>query len=311
MLIKLHHPSPYNQRCALFTDLRLGGAACEWLSALRNRNYTAPVHFLLIGQAVLKAVFVIQCSKCYRHSPYGTWITKQDSLDSKRQGDIRLSVILETAIYRIIRTMLPESASHSSADKTASALLDCGLLQYSLSPKSWPGKIMAYRISVTNLCRCCRLDCIATNTATQPLEQQHKPLVKICGVVSKSDAELAGQAGADFIGMIMWPRARRSVSLEIAAEISETARTHGAEPVGVFVDEDFADIVRCCKQTGIGFAQLHGKGARAALPDLPAWLKVLCRATNVATIRVSSLVSLEQTAWVLQKDKQNPYKVIV
>lgn len=104
---------------------------------------------------------------------------------------------------------------------------------------------------------------------------QHKTLIKICGVVNKHDASLAAQAGADFVGMIMWPKARRSVSTATAAEISEAARQHGAEPVAVFVDEDFADIVRSCKAAGIGIAQLHGKAARASLPDLPNWLQVI------------------------------------
>ena len=74
--------------------------------------------------------------------------------------------------------------------------------------------------------------------------------------------------------MILWPKARRSVSTDTATEISEAARQHGAEPVAVFVDEDFSDIVRCCKAAGIRIAQLHGKGARASLPDLPNWLEV-------------------------------------
>lgn len=122
------------------------------------------------------------------------------------------------------------------------------------------------------------MSCAATDRGAI-LQQSNKPLIKICGVVCQEDAELAGKAGADFIGMILWPKARRAVSLEVAAEISETARRHGAEAVAVFVDEDFADIVRSCKTAGIGFAQLHGKGARAALQDLPAWLKVLCYAS--------------------------------
>lgn len=61
--------------------------------------------------------------------------------------------------------------------------------------------------------------------------------------------------------------------MDTAAKISATAREHGAQPVAVFVDEDFADIVRTCKQAGIGMAQLHGKGARGSLHDLPNWLQ--------------------------------------
>ena len=115
-----------------------------------------------------------------------------------------------------------------------------------------------------------RLQCMATTRTYQP---PGKPLIKICGITNVSDAELAAKAGADFVGMILWPKARRAVSVDTAANISATARKNGAQPVAVFVDEDFADIVRTCKQAGIGIAQLHGKGARGALHDLPNWLQ--------------------------------------
>lgn len=50
------------------------------------------------------------------------------------------------------------------------------------------------------------------------------------------------QSGADFIGMIMWPKAKRFVSIETARKIVAVAKDHGAQPVGVFVDEDAATI---------------------------------------------------------------------
>ena len=128
-------------------------------------------------------------------------------------------------------------------------------------------------LSFVSLCRRNRrqLVCRATTRTYQP---NNKPLIKICGITNPSDAEIAAKAGADFVGMIMWPKARRAVSIETAAKISETVRRSGAQPVAVFVDEDFADIVKTCKAAGIGMAQLHGKGSRQALQDLPAWLKV-------------------------------------
>lgn len=117
----------------------------------------------------------------------------------------------------------------------------------------------------------CRLHCDATTRTYQPAQ---KPLIKVCGVTNAGDAELAAKAGADFVGMILWAKARRAVSVDTAAKISEAARKAGAEPVGVFVDENFADIVRVCKKAGIKTAQLHGKGARGSLHDLPNWLEV-------------------------------------
>jgi len=73
----------------------------------------------------------------------------------------------------------------------------------------------------------------------------------------------------------MWPKAKRSVSDATAAQIAAAAARHGAEAVGVFVDEDADTISRRCKAAGIRLAQLHGDGARAALPGIPADLQVV------------------------------------
>lgn len=51
-------------------------------------------------------------------------------------------------------------------------------------------------------------------------------------------------AGANLIGMILWPKAKRSISPATARQIAAVARRHGAEPVAVFVDEDAATISR-------------------------------------------------------------------
>ena len=45
--------------------------------------------------------------------------------------------------------------------------------------------------------------------------------MQICGVTTVQDAQHAVQKGADFIGMILWPKAKRSVDAETAANISE------------------------------------------------------------------------------------------
>lgn len=44
--------------------------------------------------------------------------------------------------------------------------------------------------------------------------------------------------------MILWPKAKRSISPATARQIAAVARRHGAEPVAVFVDEDAATISR-------------------------------------------------------------------
>jgi phosphoribosylanthranilate isomerase len=98
----------------------------------------------------------------------------------------------------------------------------------------------------------------------------------VCGLTSEADAALAAGAGADFLGIILWPGARRAVPPSQAASIAAAGRAAGAKAVvGVFVDEDAAAIVDACAAAGITVAQLHGPGARSALPHLPPDLAVV------------------------------------
>ncbi|HPC83261.1 MAG TPA: hypothetical protein P5234_07755 [Thermoanaerobaculaceae bacterium] len=97
-------------------------------------------------------------------------------------------------------------------------------------------------------------------------------LVKVCGVTTPSDAALAAAAGADLVGFVLDPRARRGVTVEEAAGIAAAARDGGAEPVAVCVAAGAAEIAELAARLHLSMVELHGAPARAAAGELPAGL---------------------------------------
>ncbi|KAF3776550.1 N-(5'-phosphoribosyl)anthranilate isomerase 1 [Nymphaea thermarum] len=143
----------------------------------------------------------------------------------------------------------------------------------------------------------------------------NSPLVKMCGITSARDAEIAAKAGANFIGMIIWPNSKRSVSIQVASDIAKAAREYGAEPVGVFVDEDSDTILRYSDASDIELVQLHGDGARAALPCLLQWCRVVyvlhADETGKLITGTPDDESLASVDWVLVDSVQGGRSVVL
>ncbi|MFN4242433.1 MAG: phosphoribosylanthranilate isomerase [Tepidisphaerales bacterium] len=81
--------------------------------------------------------------------------------------------------------------------------------------------------------------------------------VKVCGVMHVEDALRAVRAGADAIGMIQVPHARRYIPPDTARAIA-AALPPFVTPVLVFADAEPAHILDVAHQTGVRTVQLHG-----------------------------------------------------
>lgn len=95
--------------------------------------------------------------------------------------------------------------------------------------------------------------------------------VKICGLMRRSDAEVAVQAGAAYLGAVLAPRSPRRVSPQEAAALG---RGLDAALACVFVDSPVSEVIRAATASGARVLQLHGEERpeeAAVLRDSGRW----------------------------------------
>lgn len=92
--------------------------------------------------------------------------------------------------------------------------------------------------------------------------------VKICGMTSLHDAQLAVDAGADMIGLIFYPPSPRYVTPEQARSIVAQLPA-GFPTVGVFVNESLDTITHIAQTSGVQRVQLHGTESPELCHQLP------------------------------------------
>lgn len=80
--------------------------------------------------------------------------------------------------------------------------------------------------------------------------------VKICGITTLEDARYCAGAGADYLGFIQHEESPRYIAPGKAKEIIQWI--HGAEPVGVFVNEPADAVNETAEEAGFAMVQLHG-----------------------------------------------------
>ena len=81
--------------------------------------------------------------------------------------------------------------------------------------------------------------------------------VKICGITSIADGLAACEAGADMIGLMLYEKSPRHVSLQTAAEIARALPPFVLR-VGVFVNPTEELVLRAIADCGVTLLQFHG-----------------------------------------------------
>lgn len=82
--------------------------------------------------------------------------------------------------------------------------------------------------------------------------------VKICGVRDVAALAAAAEAGADFVGLVFFPRSPRAVSTEAAATLAAARPDGGPALVGLFVDPADDHLSAVLRQVPLDWLQLHG-----------------------------------------------------
>jgi phosphoribosylanthranilate isomerase len=91
--------------------------------------------------------------------------------------------------------------------------------------------------------------------------------IKICGLKTQDALETAIDAGADWVGLVFFPKSPRHVGLEQAAELSHFVGTR-AKKVALLVDPDDPTLEAVIMAMNPDLIQLHGKETPERVADI-------------------------------------------
>ncbi len=99
------------------------------------------------------------------------------------------------------------------------------------------------------------------------MPQPQKTLVKICGLKTLQDIDVAIDAKADFIGLVFFPKSPRHLGLDMAIKLASLARDK-TQIVALLVNPDNALVTQVCETLRPDFLQLHGTESPERTADI-------------------------------------------
>jgi len=120
--------------------------------------------------------------------------------------------------------------------------------------------------------------------------------IKICGITNVSDALIAVQAGADFLGLIFVKASPRHIELSEACNVATAIRAEAKQPVklvGVFQNHAPDEVRHIIQTANLDLVQLHGQ-------ESPEY----CRAMPVPVIKTIVLDTTLTEADLLHRIEQ-------
>lgn len=110
------------------------------------------------------------------------------------------------------------------------------------------------------------------------MSESSAPFVKICGLKTARDVDVAVEAGADAVGFVFAPGSPRTVDAATARELAARVPA-GVLTVGVFRGQSVGEVGRLARESGVRSVQLHGDEGPEYYEALRAEGRTLIRAT--------------------------------
>ena len=127
----------------------------------------------------------------------------------------------------------------------------------------------------------------------------NRPIVKICGLRRREDAEAAGFLQPELAGFILSPGYRRSIDIEKAKNLRRILSPQ-IGTVGVFADASYAEIVRAADAGCISMIQLHGSEDETYIREITALTGLpVIKAFRIGGTEDLAAAAASSAPWVL------------